>query len=184
MKLSLLDIDLALRRESAPFWLACALAAAGVALYFLSARPLDARIVARQDELARVERQARITTTNDRPRKSLLEERLDAFAGALCEKERLNAFVSTVFEQATRQGLALAQAEYKLDYDKAGGFSAYQMTLPVRGPYPRLRSFVDATLAEVACAAIEDVDFKREGIGATETEARLRFVFFLRGDKP
>jgi hypothetical protein len=182
MKPTLLDVDLALRRESAPFWLACTLALAGVALYVLSARPLDARLDERRSALERVEREARVTRAVERPRKSVFEERLDAFAGALCEKERLNAFVGTVFEQAALQGLALAQAEYKLEHDKAGGFSAYQMTLPVRGPYPRLRRFVDSTLAEVSCAAIEDVDFKREAIGASETEARLRFIFFLKGD--
>ena len=184
MKVSLLDLDLALRRDSTPVWLACALAAIAAAIYMLSSRPLNARIDERTQELARIEREGRDTRSLPAPRKSLIEERLSAFSATLCDKNRLNASVGTVFEQAARQGLALAQAEYKLDHDKAGGFSAYQMTLPVRGSYPKLRGFVDATLAEIACAALEDVDFKREGIGAAETEARLRLVFFLKDDKP
>jgi hypothetical protein len=181
MKPALLDLELALRRESALFWLACALALGGALLYAIAAQPLNTRIAERESELGRVEAQARETRSAGAPEKSLLEERLVAFNGTLCEKERLNAFVGTVFEQAARQGLSLAQAEYKLEHDKAGGFSAYQMTLPVRGAYPRLRKFVDATLAEIPCAAIEDVDFKREAIGAGETDARLRFVLFLKG---
>jgi hypothetical protein len=54
------------------------------------------------------------------------------------------------------------------------------MTLPVRGAYLRLREFVDATLAQIPSAALEDVDFTRDGIGATQAEAKLRFVFFLK----
>ena len=180
MKASLLDIDLALRSEATPIWLAAALALIGAVLYFAAAQPLDARIGERAAELARVEADARAARSVRAPEKSLLEQRLGAFTEALCEKERLNAFVGTVFEQAAKQGLSLAQAEYKLEHDKLGAFSVYQMTLPVRGAYPTLRRFVDATLAEVACAAIEDVDFKREAIGARETEARLRFVFYLK----
>ncbi|RPI45030.1 MAG: hypothetical protein EHM59_11280 [Betaproteobacteria bacterium] len=184
MKVSLLDLDLAVRRDSTPIWVACVLLAIAVALYLVSIRPLDARIAERALELTRVGQQAPSTRPAQAPRTSLLEERLAAFESTLCESGQLGAYVGTVFEVAAKQGLALAQAEYKLDHDKAGGFSTYQMTLPVRGPYPRLRRFVDATLAEIACAALETVDFKREGIGATEAEARLRFVFFLKRARP
>ena len=95
----------------------------------------------------------------------------------------LTASVSTVFEQAGKHDLALAQAEYKLEFDKVGGYHTYQMTLPVRGAYPRLRGFVDATLAQIPSAALVDVDFTRDGIGATQAEVKLRFVFFLK-DQP
>jgi len=180
---TLLDVELALRRESALFWLACALALGGALLYALATQPLNTRIGERDGELKRIEAEMRAAPAALAPQKSLLEERLAAFTDTLCETGRRNAFVGTVFEQAARQGLSLAQAEYKLDHDKAGGFSTYQVTLPVRGAYPRVRHFVDATLAEIPCAAIEDVDFKREAIGASETEARLRFLFFLKDTK-
>ena len=180
MKLSFLDIDLALRHGSTPIWLAGAFALAAALLYFAAAQPLNARISERDRALKQAEADAAASHSMRAPEKSPLEERLTAFIETLCAKDRLAAFVGTVFEQAAKQGLALAQAEYKLDYDKPGAFSVYQMTLPVRGAYPKLRRFVDATLAEVPCAAIEDVDFKREAIGATETEARLRFVFYLK----
>ena len=54
----------------------------------------------------------------------------------------------------------------------------------MRGTYVRLRGFVDETLARIPCAAIDDVDFKREGIAASEVEARLRFVFFVKDAAP
>ena len=126
------------------------------------------------------------------PRRITHEARLKADAAAdpvawlyktletLGDKRELGTIVATVFELAEKHGLVLAQAEYKLEFDKAGGFHTYQMRLPVRGTYPRLRGFVDATLARIACAALEDVDFKRDAIGTAEAEARLRFLFFVK----
>jgi len=177
---SLLDVDLALRRTSAPVWIACALGAAALAIYALATVPLNARIEERAREHAQVQHAAIESGITRLPEKTLIEERLEVFVATLGEKSMLTAFVSTVFEQAGKHDLALAQAEYKLEFDKVGEYHTYQMTLPVRGAYPRLRGFVDATLAQIPSAALEDVDFTRDGIGATQAEARLRFVFFQK----
>jgi hypothetical protein len=180
MSIQLLDLDLALRRDATLLWLACAFAAAAAALFALGTQPLKAHVEARAEDLARAERQALSARSALPVAPSLFDERLGAFNDTLGDRSRLNAFVQTVFDQAAKRNLVLAQAEYKLDFDKAGRFHTYQMILPVRGSYPRLRAFVDAVLVEVQCAALEDVDFKREGIAESEAEARLRFVFFLK----
>lgn len=180
MRPSLLDIDLALRRPAAPYGLALALAAIAVAVHQLATAPLAARVDARAQEYAQLRRPATDAAIAPQPAKSLLEERYAAFVATLCDKRDLGTTVGTVFDLAEKHGLVLALAEYKLEPDKAGGFHAYQMRLPVRGTYPRLRGFVDGALARIPCAALEDVDFKRDAIGATEADARLRFVFFLK----
>jgi Tfp pilus assembly protein PilO len=178
--LSLLDIDLALRRPAALYWLALGLVALAIAIHQLATAPLVARMDERAREFAQLRRPAMDSALSHAPAKSLLEERFGAFTQTLGDKRELGAMVATVFEVAEKHGLVLAQAEYKLELDKAGGFHTYQMRLPVRGTYPRLRGFIDATLARIACAALEDVDFKRDAIGSTEAEARLRFLFFVK----
>ena len=179
----LLDFDLALRRTSAPYWAALAFAALAVLVHALATAPLRVRIDERVQESERAGRVAVISSTATPPAKYLLTERLGAFEATLGAKNDLASFVGTVFEQAGKHGLVLAQAEYKLEFDKLGQFYTYQMTLPVRGDYPRLRGFVDAALTEIPCLALEDIDFKRDAIGATDAEARLRFVFFLRTEE-
>jgi Tfp pilus assembly protein PilO len=178
--MSLLDLELLLRRPSTLLWVALGLAAVAVAVHVFAIVPLQDRIDERARESARAARLARSAHILQPQQKTLLEQRFDAFRAMLREKRDLTAMLATVFEQATKHGLVLAQAEYKLEHNNAGGFAVYQMRLPVRGAYPRLRGFVDATLAEIACAALEDVDFKRDAISATEAEARLRFLFFLK----
>lgn len=181
--LSLLDIDLASRRPLTPYWLAIAVLAAAVAIHLAATAPLMAKVDERAREFAQLRRPA-MDAAVQAPKKSLLEERYAAFNETLGDRAKLGALIGTVFELAEKHGLVLAQAEYKLELDKAGGFHVYQMRLPVRGAYPRLRGFVDATLARIPCAALEDVDFKRDAIGSTETEARLRFLFFLKAAGP
>lgn len=110
----------------------------------------------------------------------LLAQRQAAFNATLSPRAQAPALIKTVFAQAQKSGLVLSQAEYRLVPDKTGGFAAYQMTLPVKGPYLKLREFIDNVLVEVPSVALEDVSFKRDGIGAVAAEAKLRLVFFLK----
>ena len=182
--MSLLDIDLALRRPSALCAFGVGLLVLAIVIHQLATAPVIARSDERAREYAQLRRPAMDAAIAGAPAKTLLEERFAAFTQTLGEKRALGAMVGTVFELAEKHGLVLAQAEYKLEPDKAGGFHLYQMRLPVRGTYVRLRGFVDETLARIACVALDDVDFKREGIAATEVEARLRFVFFVKDAAP
>jgi len=180
VKLSLLDLQLAFRRDSALAWTACVVAAAWAASYYFLVRPLEAENSQRARELQQAELTARMHAAPGPQPISLVEQRLSAFEETLCEAEKINALVGTLFDHAIKRNLVLAQAEYKLEHDKAGAFDTYQVSLPVRGPYSQLRAFVDSALADLRCASIEDIDFKREGIGATQIEARMKLVFFLK----
>jgi len=180
VKLSLLDLELALRRDSALAWAACLLAGIWAAAHFFLVRPLEFESAQRASALQQAERIARKQAAPVSHPVSLVEQRMSAFEETLCDSERINALVGTLFEHALKHKLVLAQAEYKLEHDKAGAFDVYQILLPARGGYPQLRAFVDAALADLRCAAIEDMDFKREGIGAAQIEARMKLVFFLK----
>jgi Tfp pilus assembly protein PilO len=180
MTVSRLDVDLVLQRAGwmpvLAAWLIVATLALETAGQFRlqSARDAHAR---KGVELRALAAQALAETE---PVKSQIEQRLDAFRSVLCEHSDMHRLVAMVFSQAAQHGITLAQAQYKLDFDKAGGFYTYQLTLPLQGSYPRLRRFVDATLYEARCAALEEVQFRREGIGTPHTEARLRFVLYLK----
>jgi len=52
----------------------------------------------------------------------------------------------------------------------------------VKGSYLQIRQFVAQALNDVPVAALEDINFKREAIGATEVETRIKFTLFLGVD--
>lgn len=184
--MSRLDLELWLRRGGWLVWVALGLLVGAAVLHYTATAAVHARIADREREvgLARQSAAAVAAAVAAVPAKGRLEERLDAFNAVLGVRGDQGRLVGIVFEQALRQGLSLSRAEYKLDVDRAGGFHTYQMTVPVRGPYPRVRRFVEETLAAVPGAALEEITFRRDAIGTPEPEARLRFVFFLRDAAP
>jgi hypothetical protein len=176
--MSRLDLDLLFQRTGwMPVAAACLLL---VALAVAAAGSAQLRL-AQQAQARNSAELKRKAAAAAQPVKPQIEQRLDAFRAVLCEHSDMHRLVSMVFSQAEQHGITLAQAQYRLDLDTAGGFHTYQLTLPVQGSYPRLRRFVDATLYEARCAALDEVAFKRDGIGAPSTEAKLRFVLYLRG---
>jgi hypothetical protein len=175
-----LDFDLAVRRFAWPPWLAAVLAVSAFAIQELG----SARLAQSTEERVRALTALR-TMPAERPdlrapAKPLVQIRYDAFASLLADKRDLHRLVGRLFEEAERHSLKLAQAQYKLELEKAGGFWTYQVTLPVQGHYPDLRRFVDAALRTIPCAALEQVNFRRDGIEGRSAEARLRFVFYLK----
>jgi hypothetical protein len=177
-----LDFDLVVRRIAWAPWLAALLAVSAFAIHELG----SARIAQSTEERMRALTTLRITPAERHdPRESakpLIQIRYDAFASLLADKRDVHRLVGRLFEEADRHSLKLAQAQYKLELDKAGGFWTYQVSLPVQGPYPDLRRFVGATLRVIPCAALEQVSFRRDGIDAQSAEARLRFVFHLKDE--
>ena len=101
----------------------------------------------------------------------------DFFADA-----RLTESLNKLYAAAAVQKLVLEQGEYRIAPDKSGKLVRYQITLPVKGSYVQIRRFVAQSLAEVPVLALEDINFKRETIGATQLEARIKFTLFLSAD--
>ena len=101
----------------------------------------------------------------------------DFFAGA-----HLTEWLNKLYAAAAAQKLVLEQGEYRITPDKSGKLARYQITLPVKGSYLQIRQFVAQALADVPVAALEDINFKRETIGTTQLEARIKFTLFLGAD--
>jgi len=91
----------------------------------------------------------------------------------------LSAWLNKLYAAAAAQQLLLEQGEYRITPSKNGKLSRYQITLPVKGNYLQIRQFVAQALNDVPIAALDEISFKREAIGATEVEARIKLTLFL-----
>jgi len=91
----------------------------------------------------------------------------------------LTEWLNKLYGAAEAQKLVLEQGEYRLSPDKSGKLARYQITLPVKGTYLQIRQFVDQALIDVPVAALDDINFKREAIGATQLEARIKFTLYV-----
>lgn len=181
-----LQTELLLRRAGWPPLAGLALAGVGLATLLLWLPAQEKRLARLEAEYRRVVTQLATPAQSMPVRESSTSqaERQAAFNAILAPRARAPDIVKTVFAEAQKAGLSLAQAEYRMGEDKAGGYATYQMVLPVKGPYLKLREFIEGVLVEVPAAALEEISFKRESIGAPAVEARLRFVFYLRDRAP
>jgi len=107
-------------------------------------------------------------------------ENLAHFYATLGEKRYAEQQVKQLFDIAAKTGLVLEQGDYKFSVDKASRVAAYQVTLPVRGPYQNIWQFSLQALSAMPFAALEDVAFRRETITEPVVEARLRFTLYLK----
>ena len=91
-------------------------------------------------------------------------------------------WLDKLYAAAAAQNLILEQGTYRMTPAQAGKLLRYQITLPVKGSYLQIRQFVTQTLLEVPVAALDDISFKRDAIGATPLEASIKFTLFLGAD--
>ncbi len=112
-------------------------------------------------------------------------EDLRRFHNLFPPAERLTDEVERLHRMARGAGLDLAQGEYRLER-RGAGLWAYRVTLPVRGSYPQLRDFLNATLKDMPVAAVEALRFERKRAAETQLEAQVRVTLYVRppAEKP
>ena len=87
---------------------------------------------------------------------------------------------------AQANGVTLAKADYKAQAEPRGGFTRYQITLPIKADYAKVQAFILAALQALPTLTLDSVAFRREQIEAGEVEARVQFQLLVRqrGGRP
>ncbi len=149
--------------------------AAGVYLYQI--QPKSAQLLTLKHDSASLKLRIEQAAKSGIPETSDLDE-LNKFYGFFSDAS-LSDWLKKLYAAAAEQNLVLAQGEYRITPSKNGRLIRYQITLPVKGSYLQIRQFIAKALTEVPVAALEDITFKREAIGATEVETRIKLTLFL-----
>lgn len=140
-------------------------------------------VLNRQLEVDRLVRVARDRKPAAPAPPSQNEQRVAQFTDNLGENGYAEQQLKTIFEIAARRNLQLNEGEYKSSYEKNSDTIAYQIQLPVTGPYPAIREFCEEVLQTIPFAALNEVSFKRQLISSNHLEAKLRFTLYLTGSK-
>jgi len=93
--------------------------------------------------------------------------------------ENVPELLGRINRSAIQHQLVLEKGEYKLARETDFRLARYQVTLPIRGDYGELRSFVNDVLDAVPSAALEELTLKRESAEMPQLEGRVRFVLYL-----
>ena len=149
--------------------------------YFSALRPAQGELAARQSAAAGMSAQNAAQTQAVALARSAdplteLHSRFPALAALPSQVERLHRI-------ARSSGLQLQQSDYRLEVPPAG-LIAYRVSLPARGEYRALRTFIGAVLKEMPVVAIDRVRFERKKPGDTQLEAQIQLTLYFRPEKP
>jgi hypothetical protein len=105
------------------------------------------------------------------------------FIKKLPARRDLPAILGIVLQQAEASSLSLESGSYEWRAGKDGGPGQYRIALPVRGTYPEIRRFVEATLFAAPAVALESLRFARGDVAESAVDADVSFVVFVRGSQ-
>lgn len=106
---------------------------------------------------------------------------LDAFYARLRAPDAVPEVVRRLHRGARDSGLTFVRGDYRPARDPSGKLLRYQITLPVRGAYPKVRKFLARALRDEPTLALDGVGFQTERSGGT-LETRVQFTLFVRAN--
>lgn len=184
-----LAFDPALARERLKFMVAVAgwPGIAGLVLV-LAGAVVDGVIVPRQQAVAEADRLAAERShqvylhavAGDGKGELGNAEALVRFRERLTSDKHADEALETIQRNAQKHGLAPSGIEYKWQRQPEARLAEVQIVMPVTTGYEPLRAFVKDVLADLPSLALDRFDLRRENIGATAVDARLRFVLYLK----
>ncbi len=137
----------------------------------------------KQAEVERVEHLNKSSATKLVAMPSQNETRVSQFYATLGEDGYAEQQLKTFFDIAGKDGLKLNQGEYKVSYERNSDTVAYQIELPVTGPYRTIRQFCEEVLLAIPFASLDEISFKREAISSANLDAKLKFTLYLSATK-
>jgi hypothetical protein len=158
--------------------LAAGVLALCLALYFSAIRPAQQRLEAAQSRVISLQHAVQPDKAPGgkahTPAQQLLE-----FYRIFPQENSYPQWLEKLVSVAESSGISLNEGEYKATRDKVGRLVSYQITLPLKGPYPQIRRLLAALPLELPAVALKDVQFERQKVADPNVEARIRLVLFL-----
>jgi len=107
------------------------------------------------------------------------EAELQQFWRTLPSTASVPQWLGRIRSAAVLSGLALHSVDYKLERTPDSPLMQYRITLPARGSYGQVRTFIGMVLSEVPAASVDDIQFKREEGNSRQLDARIRLTLFI-----
>ena len=120
-----------------------------VPFYLSEVRPAEHELQAQQSVAERLRARAPFQSVSSDGR----AEELRRFYGLFPPLEKLPDELERLYGLARAANLELLQGEYRLEKPPFG-IAFYRITLPIRGTYPQIRQFVQATLKNMPIASL------------------------------
>lgn len=106
------------------------------------------------------------------------------FYGLLIDEQAFDRPVQQLFKLAQQNQLTLFDTTYRYLPNADGQFLEMAVEAPIKGSYAQIVRFCEGVLSSMPYAALDAIDIKREHITASEVEAHVRFIVYLKPAVP
>lgn len=148
------------------------------AFYLSAVRPAELKMNEARQGAISVQERVKLASSGLR-RELPPEEQLAEFYRIFPTEKNLLPWLKKVFVLAERHGVRLDEGEYKVIQDKVGKLERFQMTLPVTGGYPQIRSYLNSLRAEIPIISMEHLQFERQKVNDPNVEAKIRLALYV-----
>lgn len=155
-----------------------ALVAVLAAFYFLKLAPLQQNVAEFKHEAESL--RGKVATRRSTAVVTGASGQLAAFYGFFPQTDVLTETLGKLYDAAAKQNLVLDQGEYHLVPAQEGQLVRYDIVLPVRGPYTKLRGFIAQALKDNPSLALEGITFNRQTVIDIGVEAQVRLTLYMR----
>lgn len=114
-----------------------------------------------------------------RPSQPVTEGKLEAYYKMLPHEEERFALVKQILLTAQKNGVLPIQADYKLESENFTRVTRYQLSLPLKGDFSKIQSFIVDVLNENRSLVIDTLSIKRESIEHADVEARIQLSILM-----
>jgi hypothetical protein len=159
--------------------LAIGLMTAGASFFASVVLPLNARIEQVRDSTRQLGDRLGQEPGGTRRGALPLAVQLQEFYRLFPHQSDLTATVGKVFAAASDTGLPLLQGEYRFSEEQGGRLQRFQIQIPVKAEYPRVRAFLARLAATVPTISLEQVQFDRQKVGDPQVEATIKLAIYV-----
>lgn len=114
-----------------------------------------------------------------RPTQLVDENGLKTYYDFLPYEEERFFLVKRLLLSADKNGVLPSYVEYKLEAEKMTKVVRYQLTLPLKGDFSKIKNFLIEVLNENRSITIDSISLKRESIDRSEVEAKIQFSILM-----
>jgi Tfp pilus assembly protein PilO len=153
-----------------------ALSVIAVLFFIAFTLPTYQELYERQQEVS----QFKQSTTKKVPTTPQAISTVDTFYQQVPPGTDIPKLLERLFDVAFENEIYLGRIDYEYNQVLESSLYRYHMSIPVRGDYKNMRSFINQLLKEIPTAALDNINFNREDIGDTDITANLQISLFLR----
>jgi hypothetical protein len=171
-------VQIELWRHGWAWPMAVVLAVLAAVIYFLWVEPehqalVRARLELAQESVAAPRTSAPMAVASE-------QQELQALQSVLQQSPSPDKLVRKMETLAQAEHIVLAQSDYQQQFHSATQVTQVRIMQPVRASYPQLRRYIEAVLRTIPNASLEQIAARRDNVGQSQLETRLRWSFWMQ----